>query len=407
MTTTVQTITPALAERAGKLNPPGTSRMRAKAQALKDAGIHVISFAAGELPFDASPQMKRGAAFALEHQCNRYTATVGLAELRSALAADTSGRIGVTYNDSEIAVTAGAKQALFNATLMLLDPGDEVIVPSPYWETFVAQIILAGATPIVIDTAVDGYQLKAARVAAAVSPKTKMVVLNTPNNPTGAVYRSDELLKIAQLVMDAGIWIIFDECYRDFVRSPFSHRNIVEVCPGVKDQAVLINSFSKSHAITGWRVGYACGPKKLISAMSKLQGHTTSNPSSLAQHGALAALRERSKSFQREINGFLDEQLQMSMQYLRKIDCLSFAPPEGAFYLYLNVSKVLGRHYRGTLIPDCDTLVELLLSEAHIAVVGAAAGGDPEGIRMTYCVDRDELMSGMERLTEFMANVCE
>lgn len=213
-----------LSHRALILKAPGTSSMRSKANALKESGIKVINFAAGELSFDACEDMKAGAIDAINGGRNRYTPPIGLPQLRERLAQQVSQRCGVPYAANEVAVTAGAKQALYNAAMVLLNPGDEVIVPTPYWETSPTQILLAGATPVFVDTKEDDYRLTCKAVERALSPRTKMIVINTPNNPTGTVYQREELRKIAQLAFDHQLWVVFDECYRKLVRHPMNIR---------------------------------------------------------------------------------------------------------------------------------------------------------------------------------------
>lgn len=394
-----------LSDRALNLTAPGTSSMRSKANALKEKGIKVINFAAGELSFDACQDMKEGALEAINGARNRYTPPIGLPQLREQLAQHVSARCGVDYAANEVAVTAGAKQALYNAALVLLNPGDEVIVPMPYWETFPTQILLAGATPIFVDTKADDYRLTCKAIENALTPRTRMIVINTPNNPTGTVYQREQLAKIAQLAFDHKLWVVFDECYRKLVRQPHQHHNIVTLFPALKNQTILVDSFSKSQAVTGWRIGYACAPAEVIAAMHNLQGHTTSNPSSLAQYAALNMLKVDSPDFAQRINTFLDQQLQAACTCLGYVDGITCAPPEGAFYLFINVSRKLGCRYLGTTIRDVDHLAELLLSQAHIAVVPGSGCGDPQSIRISYAVEREELIEGLTRFSQFMSEV--
>lgn len=391
-----------LSERALGLTAPGTSSMRSKANALKEQGIEVINFAAGELSFDACQFMQAGAIDAVKHAKNRYTPPIGLPALRERIAQVVSQRCGVAYSAAEVAVTAGAKQALYNAAMVLLNPGDEVVLVRPYWETLPTQIQLAGAIPVFVDTQDDSYRLTCEAVEKALTARTAMIVINTPNNPTGTVYEREQLLGIAQLAFDRQLWVVFDECYRKLVRQPFEHHNIVSLFPALKNQTVLVDSFSKSQAVTGWRVGYACAPAKVIAAMHNLQGHTTSNPSSLSQYGALNALNVDASDFNREVNTFLDKQLVAACTCLGYVDGITCAPPEGAFYLFIDVSRKLGHQYLGTPIRDVDHLAELLLSEAHIAVVPGSACGDPNSIRISYAVAREELIEGLTRFEQFM-----
>ena len=223
-----------LSKRALGLSAPGTSSMRSKANALKESGVKVINFAAGELSFDACQDMRTGAIEAIENARNRYTPPIGLPALREKLAQQVSQRTGVTFAANEVAVTAGAKQALYNACMVLLNPGDEVIVPTPYWETFPTQIRLAGATPVLVETRGDDYRLTLEAVQGGLSERTRMIVINTPNNPTGTVYQRQQLLAIAQLAFNQGLWVMFDECYRGLVREPHEHHNILSLFPALK-----------------------------------------------------------------------------------------------------------------------------------------------------------------------------
>ncbi|SDT02132.1 aspartate aminotransferase [Pseudomonas asplenii] len=394
-----------LSQRALQLTPPGTSSMRSKANALKESGVHVINFAAGELSFDASAQMKAGALEAIQGARNRYTPPLGLPRLREQLALRVTERTGVAFAASEVAVTAGAKQALYNACMVLLNPGDEVIVPIPHWETFPTQIRLAGATPVGVDTRPDDYRLTARAVRAALTPRTRMIVINSPNNPTGTVYQKQQLLEIAQLAVDHQLWVLFDECYRNLTREPFEHHNILSLLPALKPQSVLIDSFSKSQAVTGWRVGYACAPAQVISAMHNLQGHTTSNPSSLSQYAALATISAGSEPFVAQLGPFLQRQLDTARSYLDQVPGLTYAPPEGAFYLYIDVTPWLGGLYHGEQVRDVDHLSDLLLTEAHIAVVPGSGCGDPSSIRISYALEPEELVEGLSRFVQFLSSV--
>lgn len=394
-----------LSSRALGLSAPGTSSMRSKANALKERGVQVINFAAGELSFDACEDMRAGALEAIASALNRYTPPIGLPALREKLAQQVSQRTGVDFSASEVAVTAGAKQALYNACMVLLNPGDEVLVPTPYWETFPTQIRLAGATPVFVETRGSDYRLTLEALQGALTERTRMLVINTPNNPTGTVYQREQLLAIAQLAFDRGLWVMFDECYRGLVREPHQHHNILALFPPLKAQTVLIDSFSKSQAVTGWRVGYACAPAPVIAAMHNLQGHTTSNPCSLSQYAALNTLDADSGHFAALVNPFLQRQLQAARSYLDRLPGISYAPPEGAFYLYLDVSSYLGGHYRGEPVQDVDQLAELLLSEAHIAVVPGSSCGDPNCVRISYAVEYEELIEGLGRFARFMSAV--
>jgi aspartate aminotransferase len=394
-----------LAQRTTLISPPSTSRMRVIANELKDAGVHVINFAAGELDVDTSEVIKEAAKKAVDGKRNAYTPTLGLKELRERIAKYESARCGVSYVLAEVGVTCGAKQALFNAMMVLVDPGDEVIIPQPYWVTFPTQVELAGATPVFVDTRRTGYHLEVDAIAQAVSARTKAIILNTPNNPTGAVYAEDVIGGIARLALARGIWVIFDECYGELVRSNHRHHNIVRLHPPSKERTILVNSFSKSHALTGWRVGYVCGPAAVIKAIENLQGHTTSNPCSISQYAVHAALAGDPAEFAVGVNRLLDERLSRALDIVGGMQGIRSAPTEGAFYLFLDISSKLGKSHKGRLIPDVASLCEVILTKANVAVVPGSAFGDPTGIRLSYAIATDDVVEGLQRLGQLLAEI--
>lgn len=394
-----------LSDRTRLLSPPGTSKMRVIANELKAAGVDVVNFAAGELDIDTSPTVKSAAKAAIDAGHNIYTPTLGLPGLRKLVAELVSRQCGTPYQDTEVGVTAGAKQALFNAALVLVNPGDEVIIPQPYWVTFPSQVELAGGRPVFIDTRRSGYRLLAADVERAVTAKTKAIVINTPNNPTGTIYDADELRRIADLALQHDFWIIFDECYASLVRSGHEHSNIVALRPEEKDRVVVVNSFSKSQALTGWRVGYVAAPAPVIKAMENLQGHTTSNPNSVAQYAVMAALREGMAPFIDAANRLLDERLRHALHIVHEMAGIKAAPAEGAFYLFLDIQSKLGKSFRGQQVKDVDALCELALAHANVAVVSGAAFGDPTGIRVSYAIKSEDVTKGLLRLQRFFAEI--
>jgi aspartate aminotransferase len=387
-----------LADRTKKLTPPGTSKIRELANELKRSGIDVINFAAGELDGSASDVIKDGARLAIKDGRNKYTPTMGMKALRESIAEEVSRRCGTPYLWEEVGITAGAKQALYNSAMVLLNPGDEVIIPKPYWVTFPAQVEIAGGKPVFVDTKQTNYHLHANTVESAVTSKTKAIIINSPNNPTGAVYESSELLKIAQLASERKIWIIFDECYSELVRTGHSHSNVVQLLGSVKDQVIIVNSFSKSHAITGWRIGYACGPKHVISAMENFQGHTTSNACSISQYAAEAALHGDDGQFIKHVNTILQERLSIAIAIVNSMSEITCAPAEGAFYLFLNVESRFGKSYKGRLVQDVDSLCEIILSEANVAVVSGSAFGDPSSVRVSYAIETNQVDEGLRRM---------
>jgi aspartate aminotransferase len=379
--------------------------MRELANDLKRSGVDVINFAAGELDGEASDLMKTAAKLAIDEGCNKYTPTLGTRKLRERVAEHVSARCGVPYGADEIGVTAGAKQALYNAAMVLFNPGDEVVIPQPYWVTFPAQVQLAGASPVFVDTAKTGYLLTSEDLERSITPATNAVIINSPNNPTGVIYEPEGLRQISQIALERQIWIIFDECYSELVRAGATHRNVVQLAEKTKGQTILINSFSKSHAVTGWRIGYACGPKHVISAMETFQGHTTSNACTISQHAAAAALQQDDGQFIRNVNAVLEQRLRIAMRIVGSMNEISCAPANGAFYLFLNVAKKFGKSYRGQLIPNVGKLCELMLSEVKVAVVPGDAFGDPTGLRVAYAIETSQVEEGLQRMSLFLDNI--
>jgi aspartate aminotransferase len=394
-----------LADRTKKMTPPGTSRMRELANELKKSGVDIINFAAGELDGDASAFIKNSAKASIDNGCNKYTPTLGIKELRQSIAKHVSKRCGTPYCAEEVGVTAGAKQALYNAAMVLCNPGDEIIIPRPFWVTFPAQVELAGAKPVYVDTRQTAYKLSADHVDEAITPATKAIIINSPNNPTGAVYEPESLLRIAEIALERKIWIVFDECYSELVRNGAHHRNVVQLLEAIKPQSILVNSFSKSYGVTGWRIGYAYGPKEAIAAMENLQGHTTSNPCSISQYAALAALQNDDGNFIAAVNSVLEQRLQLATGIIDSMKEISCAPAEGAFYLFLNVEKKLGKAYRGREVENVGMLSELILSEANVAVVSGDAFGDSTGVRVSYAIGTEQVEEGLLRMKQLFDQI--
>lgn len=394
-----------LALRTQRISPPGTSRMRTIANELKAQGLQVINFAAGELDVDTFDSVKDGAHKAIDSGKNTYTPALGLPTLRNKLSVLLSRHTGVDYCPAEVGLTAGAKQALYNASMVLLDPDDEVIIPSPYWVTFPTQVELAQGRPVFIDTRPHGYQLIASEVEKAITPQTKAIIINTPNNPAGVIYAAQELKKIAALAIQHDLWIIFDECYASLVRAGHEHTHILTLEPRLKERAVLVNSFSKSHALTGWRLGYVAAPAAVITAMENLQGHMTSNPSSVAQHAISHALDLDDGEFIGSVNRLLDDRLSRALAIVAEMPEVKVAPAQGAFYLFLDISAHLGRRLDGDVIADVNQFCELALREAQIAMVSGAAFGDPSSVRVSYAIGTDDVVEGLHRLRDLLSRL--
>ncbi|MFB9950934.1 pyridoxal phosphate-dependent aminotransferase [Rhizobium puerariae] len=391
-----------LAQRTSMFKSSGTAAARAAAKAAADAGKQIVDLTAGEIWCDLAPTIRSGAIEAIQKGVNRYTDTIGLAELREALARKVSLDTGQGWKSDEIAVTSGAKQALFNTAMVLLNPGDEVIIPSPYWTTFPAQIMIAGATPVFVETRSSGYVPRIDDIEAAVTERTRAIVINTPANPTGAVYDVQTLISIAELANNRNFWVIFDECYGDFVHGQQSHHPIVTLVPEVRSRTVIINAFSKSLALTGWRIGYLAAPKDVVNAVKALQSHTTSNPNVIAQHAVLAHLHQSDGVYEGRLRSRLASARQAGLDVLSALSRVPVPKAQGGFYFYLDLSDLLNPGTVNGAAVTADDVVNSLLSEAGVAAVSGTAFGDPAGIRISYGIPADMLETGLSRLVEVL-----
>ncbi|KRQ89845.1 pyridoxal phosphate-dependent aminotransferase [Bradyrhizobium valentinum] len=388
-----------LAQRTVLFNSSGTAAARTAAKAAAANGKEIIDLTAGEIWSDLAPSVREGAIAAINRNVNRYTDTLGLMELRHALACKVSAETAQPWSADEIAVTNGAKQALFNAAMALLNPGDEVLIPAPYWTTFPAQIVVAGGTPVFIETRHNSYVPSLTDLAAAVTLKTKAIVVNTPNNPTGAIYDRDTLAGIAQLALDRNLWIIFDECYGTFAHAPHTHHPIVSVAPRARDRTLVVNSFSKSLALTGWRIGYIAGPNTAISAVKALQSHTTSNPNVIAQHALLQHLKSGDPTFQLKLQRHVANARALGLSILSTLTSVPQPAAQGGFYFYLDLSELRRRAKVDSREFNADDVVNALLMDAGVAAVSGTAFGDPAGIRLSYGIDLELLDKALRRVT--------
>lgn len=391
-----------LAQRTSMFKSSGTAAARAAAKAAADAGKQIVDLTAGEIWCDLAPTIRNGAIEAIQNGVNRYTDTIGLAELREALARKVSLDTGQVWKSDEIAVTSGAKQALFNTAMVLLNPGDEVIIPSPYWTTFPAQVMIAGGTPVFVETRHNGYVPSIDDIKAAVTERTRAIVINTPANPTGAVYDVQTLVAIAELANNRNFWVIFDECYGDFVHGQHTHHPIVTLVPEVRSRTVIINAFSKSLALTGWRIGYLAAPKDVVNAVKALQSHTTSNPNVIAQHAVLAHLRQSDGVYEGRLRSRLASARQTGLDVLSALSRVPVPKAQGGFYFYLDLSDLLNSGTANGQAVTADNVVNALLTEAGVAAVSGTAFGDPAGIRISYGIPPDMLETGLSRLVEVL-----
>lgn len=394
-----------LAQRTSWISPSATLAMDALAKRMRSEGIDVIGFGVGEPDFDTPENVKEAAIAAIRAGFTKYTPAGGTPQLKEAVISKLARDNGLSYDPAEIIITVGAKHALFGAFQVLIDPGDEVIIPAPYWVSYVDQVRLMGGEAVIIEgTEENGFKITAEQVRNAITPKTRALVLNSPSNPTGAVYTRQEIEAIAAVAIEADILIISDEIYEPFIYANEGHVSVPSLSPEVKARTLLIHGVSKSHAMTGWRIGYAAGPSEIIGAMSKIQSHSTSNPTSIAQQAAIEALigsqdpvRAMVREFARRRNYLVER--------LRSLPGVRCNLPEGAFYAFPNISAAFGKRVGAKVISNSQDFAELLLQEAHVALVPGSAFGAEGYVRLSYATSMDSLKRGMDRLAEFWSRL--
>jgi len=361
-------------------------------------GIDVISFGVGEPDFDTPENVKQAAIKALAEGKTKYTPAGGIHELKVAIQQKFARDNGLEYGLDQIVVTVGAKHALYNLTQVLCDPGDEVIIPAPYWVSYIEQVRLTGAVPVVIETkGENGFRLTAQEFEAAITPRTKALVLNSPSNPTGAVYRQEHLEAIAKVAVEKGIIVISDEIYEPFIYGGARHISIASLGPEIKALTLIVHGVSKSHAMTGWRIGFIAGDSRVIKAVTSLQSHSVSNPTSIAQYAAIEALTGPQDTVRQMVSEFVKRRDYL-VERLRALPGIECDVPEGAFYVFPKVSSALGKSYNGRAIADSMALCQLLLDEAHVSVVPGSAFGAEGYVRISYATSMANLEKGMDRI---------
>jgi len=381
-----------LASRATILTPSLTLAIDSKAKAMKADGIDVCSFGAGEPDFDTPEHIKAAAMAALEGGQTKYTPSSGLPKLREAIAEKFLLDNDLEYKPHQIIVSCGAKHSCYNAILATIEPGDEVIIPAPYWLSYPEMVRLAGGEPVFVQTTEEsGWKMTAQQFEDAMTPRTKMVIINTPGNPTGAVYTREELEAIVAVAEEEGIIILSDEIYEKLTYDGVKHISTASLSPEAYDLTITVNGFSKSYAMTGWRLGYIGAPEQLARAVDSIQSHSTSNPCSFAQQGGIAAL----KGDQQPVVDMCEE-FQMRRDYmysrLTAVKNISVVKPQGAFYMLVNISK---------LSLTSQNFADRLLSKSSVAVVPGIAFGDDRTIRFSYATSMDVIKKGLDRFEEF------
>ncbi|MFZ0399340.1 MAG: pyridoxal phosphate-dependent aminotransferase [Methyloceanibacter sp.] len=390
-----------------RIKPSPTMAITSKAREMKAAGFDVIGLGAGEPDFDTPDNVKQAAIAAIERGETKYTAVDGIPELKRAIASKFERENDLTYKPAEITVGSGGKQVLYNALLATLNPGDEVIVPSPYWVSYPDIVLLAGATPVVVETKLeDGFKLSPKVLASAITPRTKWFIFNSPSNPTGAAYTREEIKALTDVLLKhENVWVLSDDIYEHLVYDGFAFSTPAQVEPKLKGRTLTMNGVSKAYSMTGWRIGYAGGPEPLIKAIATLQSQSTSNPCSISQWASVEALEGPQDFLKRWVVSFQDRR-DLVVSMLNQAKGISCPTPEGAFYVYPSCAGVIGRTSRdGKKIETDEDFATALLQEEGVAVVHGAAFGLSPFFRISYATGIEALEEACRRIQRFCANV--
>ncbi len=381
-----------LSSRATSLTPSLTLSIDSKAKAMKAEGLDVCGFGAGEPDFDTPEHIKAAAMAAIETGFTKYTPSSGILELRQAISEKFLADNKLEYKPSQIIVSNGAKHSCLNAILATCDVGDEVIIPAPYWLSYPEMVRIAGATPVFVQTSeANGWKMTAEEFESAMTPRTKMVIINSPGNPTGSVYTREELEKIAEVAVAEDILILSDEIYEKLTYDGAEHVSIASLSPEVYNLTITINGFSKAYSMTGWRLGYLGAPDAIAKAIDSIQSHSTSNPCSFAQKGGLAALKGTQQPME-DMRAEFEIRRNYMYDRLTKIPNITAVKPQGAFYVLVNISK---------LSLTSQNFADRLLSKANVAVVPGIAFGDDRTLRFSYATSMDVIKNGLDRFEEF------
>ncbi|MGE3536944.1 MAG: pyridoxal phosphate-dependent aminotransferase [Candidatus Tectimicrobiota bacterium] len=387
-----------LAQFTRQLKPSETLAISTKAKTLRAQGRNIIDFGLGEPDFATPANVIRAAEHAMAEGFTKYTPPAGLPALRKAIADKLQRENHLEYAPEQIIVSCGAKHALYNLAMVLIDPGDEVIIPGPYWVTYPTQVLLAGGTPVIIPTtADDAFKITGERLRRAITPKTKGIILNSPCNPTGAVYTQAELEELAGVLLDTDLFIITDEIYEHIIFDGLKQVSIATLHPALKERSLVINGFSKAYAMTGWRLGYCAGPREVIEMCDRLQSQSTSNATAFAQVAAIEALTGPQESVGTMARAF-EERRNFVVSRLNAIEGISSNTPHGAFYIFPKIDGLFGRQARGQVLRTSAAVVEYFLEEAGVALVPGDAFGDDRYMRLSYASSMAELEEGLGRI---------
>jgi len=394
-----------LNRRIAAIKPSATMAAEARATEMKAAGVDIISLAAGEPDFDTPERIKEAARRALADGQTHYTPVSGLAELKDAIRFKLKRDNGLDYEIAEILASAGGKQAEANVIAALFDEGDEVIIPTPAWVSFAAMVSLSGATPVFVECPEkNGFLLDPDRLRRAITPRTRGIILNSPSNPTGAVFSAEQLSALAGVLLESEMWVMSDDVYEHIIYDGFAP-HIFQIEPRLKSRGIVFNSLSKAYAMTGWRIGFAAGPREAIAAASRLQSQNSGNPNSVTQFAAMEALRGPQEDIHTMMAEFRARR-ELVVERVRKLPGFRLPNvPQGAFYAFPNISEWIGSTLGGAKITDGNSMAELMLNEAHVALVGGNDFGAPSHVRMSYATSRENLHEAFNRIERVLAKL--
>jgi aspartate aminotransferase len=389
---------PDISQRAKNVSPSPTLAVDAKAKQMIAEGIDVIGFGAGEPDFDTPQYIKDAAVKSLQAGFTKYTPTGGIPELHKAICEKLKTDNGLDYAPNQIIVSLGAKHSIYNAVLATVDPGDEVIIPSPYWVSYPEIVGLAGGKCVFVEADEStGFTVPVEKLRAAVTDKTRMLILNSPSNPTGGVYNREQVKQIAELAVEKGFYVLSDEIYEKVIYDGREHVSIASLSDEIKKQTITINGFSKAFSMTGWRLGYAAAEKEIVSAMTAIQSHSASNLVSFTQPAAIAALHGPKEVIDKMVSEF-DKRRRYIVERLNAIDGINCTMPGGAFYVFPNVSGLFGKSADGNVLKCSGCVESWLLDDARVAVVAGAGFGANDYIRVSYATSMDNIQKGMDRI---------
>ncbi|MBQ3539205.1 MAG: pyridoxal phosphate-dependent aminotransferase [Bacteroidaceae bacterium] len=393
-----------LADRLNKLSPSATLAMSQKSQELKAQGIDVINMSVGEPDFNTPDNIKEAAKKAVDDNWSRYSPVPGYPTLRKAIAEKLKRENGLEFTETQISVSNGAKQAVCNAILALVNPGDEVIVPAPYWVSYPEMVKLADGIPVIVSAGIEqNFKITGEQLKAAITPKTKMLILCSPSNPTGSVYTQAELKELADvLAHNPHVYVVADEIY-EHINYVSKHQSIAQFTE-IRDRVIIVNGVSKAYAMTGWRIGYLAAAEWIVKGCNKLQGQYTSGPCSVSQIASLEAYNGSQEAVESMRQAFLRRR-DLIVKLTKEIPGLEVNVPEGAFYLFPKCSSFYGKSYNGNTINNSDDLAMYLLTEAHVATVGGSSFGSPECFRMSYATSDENIIEATRRIKEALAKL--